>query len=759
MSAEEAKKADETNQEEQQDDEHIKELEAKVSDAKKAADAMTGGLTTFEQDTKAAYALAEKYLQPKKGGMPDDTVKKVDDLKKSVSSFDTATKAMIAVSKDIASKLNAQKALLESELENAKMGDDEETPAGMKKKIDAMKVEITRLVEEKDETERMLHEQMTQIQEECNAEKEELVKKYTETVDGLQAQVDDLTDQKEILTQKLTVEQEAVASLKATLTERDEKIAHLTERNDSLEAEATIATQSAKDYKAERDVLAAQLKVAETCRANEFKAFERAIQSHEDETIGWEKKLAEAHRAVETMRAEKEAMRARLVDDHLREHIRVLQEENNNLREERIRDNHQRASEKAKDSDFSAVLAGQLREINQERTYFEQKIDVLTRELSAKEKALFDVSMTLETERSASQGKLEALQRQIQRLQLAPDQLEKEIAEAKAIANKPPVTRAVSTQASDSDRKNWENELIVLRAHYAELQDRLEVTERSAQEQRRELENKLLAEAEDYTSQTNMLTNQLKAAKYKISKLQRELSESSERGESPSAASIIMMDERANERKQRLEKQAVEASLEAEGLRVRVRTLQRELLEQREYFERRIEELQYGSDGDRAPPLEVHSNGNQSPQPQQASQSSNSQGRSSSLPAAERRAAKQADIDEQLLQLHEVSIKLDEKERNVEARREASEKQIKDRQKWVEDALYFWRRPPGNTQRGPEGESPEDMIKKLSVERKQLEEQLKQVEEGMLRFYKEIGERRQKVFAQSTELLKERAEL
>jgi hypothetical protein len=552
------------------------------------------------------------------------------------------------------------------------------------------------------------------------------------------------------------VEQESVTTLKAALDERDAKIKELISKSDRLEAEATLAAQSAKDFKLEKDTLSAQLKVAETCRANEFKAFERAIHVHETENIGFEKKIVDLQTQIETLKTEKEAMRARLVDDHLREHIRILQEENNKLREDRIQSNHARSNEKIQGGDLSAMLAAQLKELGQERQYYEKRVEGLSQQLAATEKSLFDATVSLETERSDHAAKMATLERKLMLLQLSPEKVKAHVAEAKSVMEAPIVTRHVSVQATDNERKELVSQVTLLEARVTELTENLDLTERHGREQRAELERKMILEAEESAAVITSLQHQLKVAKYKLEKAQKERDASASaaaRSESAlSHASIHADDALSAERKQKLEKRAVEAALEAEGLRVKVRTLQRDLAEQRQYYEQKLEEARDGADAGSQyrTPSDVN-HGSPSPLPTKSNRNGVSE--------AEARARKQLEIDDKLLKLHEESIKLNEKESAIEAKRIASENQLKDRLRWLESGVQFWQSPQGASQFGPEGETSEMMITKLSRDISGIQTQLKQLEDGMLRFFKEIGDRRTKIFETSTQLLKERAAL
>lgn len=743
---------------EEQETARVKELKTKLDGFKEGVDGVATALADFEKASKSAFTLAEKYLQPKKGGLPDDTVKKVDELKQSVTAFDTASKALVTGLTTASQKLTAQKALLEAEVESARMEDETETPEYLKKQVDAMKVELQRLVDERQEVESTLHEQMTQIQTQSNEEKQELVRKYTESVNGVQRQLEEATDKAAILSQKLVVEQESVTTLKAALDERDAKIKELISKSDRLEAEATLAAQSAKDFKLERDTFSAQLKVAETCRANEFKAFERAIHVHETENIGFEKKIVDLQTLIETLKTEKEAMRARLVDDHLREHIRILQEENNKLREERIQSNHARSTEKIQGGDLSAILAAQLKELGQERQYYEKRVEGLSQQLAATEKSLFDATVSLETERSDHAAKMATLERKLMLLQLSPEKVKTHMAEAKSVMEAPIVTRHVSVQATDNERKELASQVSLLEAKVTELTENLDLTERHSREQRAELERKMILEAEESAAVITSLQHQLKVAKYKLEKAQKERDASASaaaRSESAlsHATSVHADDALSVERKQKLEKRAVEAALEAEGLRVKVRTLQRDLAEQRQFYEQKLEEVRDGADAGSQHRTQSEPNyGSPSPVP---TTKSNRNG----VPEAEARARKQLEIDDKLLKLHEESIKLNERESAIEAKRVASENQLKDRLRWLESGIQFWQSPQGAGQFGPEGETSEMMIGKLSRDISGIETQLKQLEDGMLRFFKEIGDRRTKIFEASTQLLKERAAL
>ncbi|RNF20835.1 uncharacterized protein Tco025E_03726 [Trypanosoma conorhini] len=232
-------------------------------------------ITAFEQHVREAVAKVDRYF--KKGSRTDDVSveTKLGDFKEGAFLFNAGCKTMLLAVKQVAERL----AVCE--------------PTAPK--TEKLLVEAQRLSDAKDKL-------VAELQQRQGAAQEGAARAQIE----LQRQLDDARAE-------VAAQSNACALLKA---------------------ERVACWEELQGAQSQLTLVGNRLKALEQNRAREFALLERMSCDHERDIAVWQRRCSQALQEVEFLRAEKEGLQARLVDEKLRFQLRELQQECNRLRTE-----------------------------------------------------------------------------------------------------------------------------------------------------------------------------------------------------------------------------------------------------------------------------------------------------------------------------------------------------------------------------------------------------------------------------------------
>lgn len=741
----------------------------------------SAAIADFDGKVKAAAQIVDPYMSKKASPMPVDTVKKLEDFKKSVLEFNNACKVFSKRAKEITTTMTDQKTLLAQKVEDAKLAAGED-PEVLKQQLAATSEKLASATVDLSSANDRVQELTTErdaIQAAAEKQREDEVAQWREK---LRAAELNFTEQRAALDAELgetrlalQIESAALAELREKLRAAEAAAAQASVQRDEAVAEAAECRKKA-------DFVSTKLEVTEKTRASEFRAYEQATQAHEKDLGEWERRCSDLRRQLEAAKGEREGMRSRLADEHLREHIRALQVENNQLREERVANLHSRASQNAAMA-VESPLRTQLTAAEKEARFLQGEITALRDRLFEREKESFELAQRLEVETARGRATSDELAQKLFMAQMTIEQLSRgedagvaksggENSTSRRRASSDEMSqRSVGSQCEDRGRLELEREVLMLRGRLRDAEEDLASAQQRADEQRAYLEEKLLHAVRDYETQVGELRTQLKVVAYKNSRLAAELQNAESTLQSPAMDLLAAENEaRLDEWRRGVEKRAVAAEMDAQSLQLRVASLRRENEQLREHYEAQLQRLTDDFNASigrtQTPRGGSVAAGSRGVSIAPASSMSHQQQQQQQYPVDPLEVPlrspsfidKLHHIDEALLRIHSECVALDEKERRVGEQKEASLKKIADRMRYLQAAELFWSRD-GRAQSGPNGESADEMLALTAREVEDLARQRAQVDSGAVLFYKELGEARARLQESSNALIKQRSEL
>ncbi|CUG70060.1 Hypothetical protein, putative [Bodo saltans] len=587
-----------------------------------------------------------------------------------------------------------------------------------------------------------------------------------------------------------------------------------------------------------------RLEFAEKKREGDFLAFEQATRDHERDIHEWQGKYSAAMMHVSRLKEEHAQLQQRLVDDHLREHIRVLQGENNQLREERVK----LLQSSAKDPNAFRILTTALQDsidsLNRDKQILADQITSLLATVDQKSAFLHDEETRHAVQLAAVQRQNQELEQRVRRFEaqeaslkrrLVPDDMiqalidshkrstakkassrgrseeqgsdegddDDNVNEADAEVSSrersatPIVERVVETwersvQVDDVDRMHLERELVRLRADNQELADDVARLQQSDQKQRIDMQDKLIQQMKGFENQVDTLERETKLRAFKVAKLQQsnEALEESTRGLQRELEVAQRARALAEHNHQDVSKMYLSLEMENNSLDAKVRILRREIEElhqqaseaalakkvelqqirqqqqqQKAVVVPRIPIGNYDAGGAALTPRgggggsqqqQLHRSSPTSSVARGASSaaiSSSSNERASSTTSASMQDAIRK-LDQFMLDLHQQTVNLDNEDQRATAEAEDKAAKRSQRSAYLEAARPFWEKE--RRQRGPNGESPSQMVQQIEQELYDLQQQDIAASRELQEFYQMISKKREQVLSATTKIIDKR---
>lgn len=785
-------------------------LESKPAEiVKRLAKHLKAAAAAAAPDPSAASAPGDRSASP---APPDaaDTSETLTNLRKGVALLVQVCQEAASSLKVLAEEAKHQHAVIAEVVEEARQSESNDEPPSsaapppqpaataepsadaiaLRQAVEDWRADVTKLNAELDETKAHQIVTATALQS-CQDEARATVARVEAEKQALLSDVDSARQQLERHTAESHLEKEqldaAISQLRIDLNKAIDshrvsedlladalkRETHLTDQlsecRGSLEEERANMREAATTLAAARsevEVTSVKLRIAEQSRNNEFRAFERAVQSHQSDLSAWEAKYADALAKAELHRLEKEALKERLCDDHLREHVRTLKAENDSLREQMIHRNQEKCDELARNVELSAAIADKAAELITVRDYYESRLKGSQNEAQQLSKQLQDARLEGDRAKMEVEGRLAELQRGAfyanltktsEMVQLSPT------TSPSRVSSHLRTTQGV--QVDDHERDAAVRALRERNGLIESLQRAIDETEGRMQQLRVEYEGRLVSQMQDHDASMTIVANQLKVTQFKLHRVQTQCADMEKEKatwlEKDAAVSQIKQqldDVLASmaSRKQLHEKQLAQAAIETESLRARLRALHNENVRLRDDFELKLERLKTLSEA-ASPKWQLLAGGSPATTPKvDGAGGAATPGRDGSGSAALNvKLSKLKDLDDALLQIHSDSLALDKREETVRDRLQDSTSKLRNRLQHVKDSFRYWCHRD-DREGGPNGEPLAQYLSGLREEERTLTSQLDTMEAEVVKFFHEIAEARKRLCAQSSSLLAER---
>ena len=748
-------------------------LSTVIAGLKEQSQKLTAAQVKFEKDQKAAADTITQYMKKVTDPTNVDVNKKLEDFKIAAKAFRESGTGMTNAAKEIALKIGehakeaetiASKAPETAASNSAASSDTSpKAPPSPRGQTAVDSNDAARKASEKS-----LQEALEKISE---LEKKEIstAAAHQEEAVKHKSQIEAMTYAYNQYVDKLHATEESyeakVAELKENLKASEVKVKELQVSLDALKVSESKLVSDRDGLRRDKAELIQRLSYADRSRDNEFKAFEHAVREHEREIHQWQTKYADALGSTERLRLEKQALEARVADEHLREHIRVLQKENNALREDRIKAIHESAKEPVALSHLTQVLQENIAALERENKFLNERNKLLHDEVGEREKHVSDALQKVVDEKRKAQSAAEAFERQIRLLEF--DRVMNAVQTTSATTapqqerscQSPPVeTWDKASQVADIGRRELEREVLGLRAELSDLEEQRVRDEEDRNRLRSDLEDRLIQQMKASELQISDFQKEVKIRSFKLTKLQGTLDSVKQQlahTQAALAAARAAPPATDDSKLKALEKRIVALQLENEDVASRNKMLKREMVQRQDEADQKVrvshDRTVFRAVGETK--LEALAGGVNDSGDLGNTPSPNS----SAL--RNRRISEMESIDAGLLELHKTSIALDAEASRITIDFEASQKACEDRVSYLESSVVFWRSPKSVGQQGPNGESRTAMLNTTQKELAAKQQELRASNDGIQKAFLNIARQREQILRETTSLMKRRAEL
>lgn len=770
-----------------------------------------------ETSSKKAVGFIDKHMRRGADSNATPPEQRIDDFKRAAAEFNSSSKSTIKRLKELALGLDATllehstsqqqqqaaaapptalpaaatssaaESSLELESAKSKVLELEGTVATLKTQIEASNAQLQ---QERADFSRQSAAAASALAAKSNdvdtltAELEQLRRQFTQVDNAFRSAQQTFFNERDAM-------QQCVQQVKSELRDKDSEIerhiADVTRRQDAINS----MLKDQEDEVLQRKILEERLAFAEKKRECDFLAFEHAVRDHEKELCEWQRKYADVTSQVSRLRQDKENLQSRVVDEQLREHIRVLQRENNVLREEKVKLLHSEARDPMALKILTSTLQETVAALEREKGFIADQNADLVKQLDAKDKELYDMELRFADQRAELRREADELDRRLRFF-------ESKAAEANlavfrdpeadvdqemqnAMAEHLPVEQATvavetwerSVQVDDTGRVVLEREVIRLATQVEELTEDLERLRDKDQKSRSDLQEKLLAQMRSFEAQVEALEKETKVRAFKLSKAQQQTEQLEgtvldlQKQLSDARNAEGQWDYKLHE----AEKANLNLGLENEELRTKIKVLRKEIEELHQQAAEETAARAVNFESGRQQQLHVRSassgvtaenhlssTASQSAAPPAMNNSNNAAAKSSRLEAVRK-------LDDLLLDLHHQSIHIDNDEHQTTSDADVKRAKRQERMAYIEAARPFWekaaRQPvqQQQQQRGPNGESPLNMIRGLDAEIETLRNEELAAEAALQKFYSSVAKKRDQLHQATTKIIEKRNQL